>query len=301
MTTMRSFMRELAARHGDGPASAADTEAELREVAEELAAEAAVARPDAVHDEEDSYGRDIFLATPFLEILVMTWKPGDYSAIHDHGTAEWGLVLVLDEYEHARFTATDGVLTTVSRDIRPRLDLNRVTPSLIHQMGNVGSSTMRSVHVYGRSDASVSDAVTADTHLYAPWQSTTTVTDGPAFYPLALAGAADGPPGDAETSFRDAIELAARLARVVIAGDDAVQPSLQTVITNPAVADGLRRLRSRLSTSPSPSDLLDGAAVRRLADLLSTLEQRQGAAAGLASSGLFEELHAFDDARVNAV
>ena len=39
----------------------------------------------------DSYGRKMVHDGGFFEVMVMCWKPGDYSAIHDHGEAEFGV------------------------------------------------------------------------------------------------------------------------------------------------------------------------------------------------------------------
>ena len=47
---------------------------------------------DFSHPVRDSYGRQPVRIGANYELMVMSWLPGDYSAIHDHGAAEWGAV-----------------------------------------------------------------------------------------------------------------------------------------------------------------------------------------------------------------
>ena len=51
---------------------------------------------DIEHPAADSYGRKLVYNGGFFEIMVMSWKPGDYSAIHDHGYTSWGRCKYLD-------------------------------------------------------------------------------------------------------------------------------------------------------------------------------------------------------------
>ncbi|MBK8652429.1 MAG: hypothetical protein IPN20_00430 [Haliscomenobacter sp.] len=45
---------------------------------------------DFDHPDADSYGRKMAYKGPNFEIMVMSWKPGDFSSIHDHGHTQWG-------------------------------------------------------------------------------------------------------------------------------------------------------------------------------------------------------------------
>jgi len=51
----------------------------------------------------DSYGRKMVHNGSFFEIMIMSWRPGDYSGIHDHGKAEFGAVKTFGAAEHAIF------------------------------------------------------------------------------------------------------------------------------------------------------------------------------------------------------
>ena len=50
-----------------------------------LRAEDLTAWADFDHPVEDSYGRRLVYDGGDFEIMVMSWAPGDFSAIHDHG------------------------------------------------------------------------------------------------------------------------------------------------------------------------------------------------------------------------
>ena len=58
---------------------------------------------DFEHNKRDSYGRLLVHAGANFELMVMSWMPGDYSAIHDHGEAEWGAVRYYGSADHAVF------------------------------------------------------------------------------------------------------------------------------------------------------------------------------------------------------
>ena len=47
------------------------------------------------HCNTESYGRQLIKDTGNFKLLLMSWKPGDFTAIHNHGGAEWGCVCFL--------------------------------------------------------------------------------------------------------------------------------------------------------------------------------------------------------------
>ena len=65
----------------------------------------------------DSYGRKMVHNGGFFEVMIMSWRPGDYSGIHDHGKAEFGAVKIFGAAEHAIFKLEKQKLTTISREI----------------------------------------------------------------------------------------------------------------------------------------------------------------------------------------
>jgi predicted metal-dependent enzyme (double-stranded beta helix superfamily) len=104
---------------------------------------------DYYHPSEDSYGRQIVLHGGHYEIMVMTWLPGDISAIHDHGGAEWGLVKCFGHALHDCFRLTGMVLEEAGSRPYHYGDMAFIDASLIHQMGNLCSGPFLSLHVYG--------------------------------------------------------------------------------------------------------------------------------------------------------
>ena len=58
---------------------------------------------DYGHPASDSYGRRLIYQEGNFEMMAMSWAPGDFSAIHDHGHTQWGAVQVFGPAEHATF------------------------------------------------------------------------------------------------------------------------------------------------------------------------------------------------------
>ncbi len=137
---------------------------------------------DFDHPPTDSYGRKLVYDGGFFEIMVMSWRPGDVSAIHDHGYTQWGAVQVFGPAEHAVFLVEPESITTVSRN---RLSPGRVLAvnhELVHQMGNPGDSEFLTLHLYGSPTRTAS--VTADARVIDLSRQEIQYTDGGVFYAL---------------------------------------------------------------------------------------------------------------------
>ena len=104
---------------------------------------------DYNHPAADSYGRRLVKHGGHYEVMVMTWLPGDVSAIHDHGGAEWGAVQCFGQALHDTFRLSALRLHALESLPYQPGDLAFVDPTLIHQMGNQGSQPFLSLHVYG--------------------------------------------------------------------------------------------------------------------------------------------------------
>lgn len=104
---------------------------------------------DDLHDDNEGYGRKLIYDGGFFEVMCMTWLPGDYSAIHDHGAAQWGAVQVFGPAEHATFQFVDEILVTQARNQVKAKTVLGVAHELIHQMGNPTQETFLSLHIYG--------------------------------------------------------------------------------------------------------------------------------------------------------
>ncbi len=167
------------------------------------------------HPVSDGYGRSMVHQGENYELMVMTWMPGDFSAIHDHGATQWGAVLFLGTAEHATFSHDGDVLTTNEREAVFQGDINEVDHSMIHQMGNRDSAPFLSVHLYGCH--SKRHDITGDARIFDLFEQKIQFTDGGVFYGLPedqINRRIPGPRGDTETTIEHHQQMAARIARM---------------------------------------------------------------------------------------
>lgn len=134
------------------------------------------------HPVSDSYGRRLVHHGGHFELMVMSWRPGDFSAIHDHGQAEWGAVQCFGRAEHTTFRLVDGVLRLEREAPYTAGMVQRVSAGMIHQMGNAGPEPMLSLHVYGRAAASAN--ITAAARIFEVQEGCIQRTDGGVFFAL---------------------------------------------------------------------------------------------------------------------
>ncbi len=170
---------------------------------------------DFNHPQTDSYGRKLVHKAPNFEIMVMSWLPGDISAIHDHGFATWGAVQVFGENEHAIFKVEEGKITTLSRSNFKYGQIVGVEHNLVHQMGNMTNENILTLHIYGLEETKGS--VTGDANLYDIENNKIQIINGGVFYNLPteeIAEIVNGPKADFPTRLRDIVELGNRLARI---------------------------------------------------------------------------------------
>jgi predicted metal-dependent enzyme (double-stranded beta helix superfamily) len=137
---------------------------------------------DYNHPPEDGYGRKMAILDNRFEIMVMTWNPGDFSAIHDHGYTQWGAVQVFGNVMHHTFSDSGDEFRIIKKEILVDGAVIRVSHPLIHQMGNVTSRPYLTLHVYGCDD--YEGTVTADAKIYELENSLIKHTNGGAFYNL---------------------------------------------------------------------------------------------------------------------
>jgi cysteine dioxygenase len=167
---------------------------------------------DYDHPAEDSYGRRMIFKGPHFEIMAMSWRPGDFAAIHDHGYTQWGAVQMFGFAEHATFDVKDNRMYTSSRLVFQPGDVVGVNHDLIHQMGNKGTTPFMSLHVYGQ--AEVIESVTGDARVYDLLNNKILRVDGGVFFALPeqeVKRREDSPQADFPTRLRHLVELSLRL------------------------------------------------------------------------------------------
>ena len=135
------------------------------------------------HPVSDSYGRKLVFNGGHFEVMVMSWLPGDFSAIHDHGATEWGAVQCFGSAEHFIYQLSGSRLSSPeSAPYTPGL-VRAVDHSLIHQMGNKSSQPFLSLHVYGCAGAS--DSITGDARVFDLFENSIQHTDSGVFFNLS--------------------------------------------------------------------------------------------------------------------
>lgn len=171
---------------------------------------------DFEHSVADSYGRKLVYDGGHFEIMVMSWMPGDFSAIHDHGATQWGAVQCFGAAEHYIYRFTKGILRTLdTAHYRPGM-VRAVDHSLIHQMGNSGTEPFLSLHVYGC--AQPKGAITGNARIFDLLEETIQYTDGGVFFCLPDAQVNrrfSGVQGDLQTTLRHHQQMQARIRRIL--------------------------------------------------------------------------------------
>ena len=137
---------------------------------------------DLDHPAQDSYGRKLVKQGRNFELMVMSWLPGDYSAIHDHGIAEWGAVQYFGAADHMIFKEHHGILTTEARMTMSLHSVYAVDQSLIHLMGNPGETPFISLHLYGRENPA--EVITGNARIFDLWEQRIQHTNGGVFFGL---------------------------------------------------------------------------------------------------------------------
>ena len=168
----------------------------------------------------DSYGRKMVHDGGFFEVMVMCWKSGDYSAIHDHGKAEFGVVKVFGDTEHAAFKIVNQKLITLGRTTIEAGTTLEVAPALIHQMGNPGDSNFFSLHIYVNQTAEGN--ITGGSRIYDYSRNAILRVDGGAFYLLPeseIKSREPLPEADYSTRQRD-LKEAAKRAKAMKSGSE---------------------------------------------------------------------------------
>lgn len=135
---------------------------------------------DFNYPKNENYGRKVLYESQHLEILLMSWRPNAFSAIHDHGDIDFGAVQLLGNALHREFSLEKGLLEAVA-EYRPEPgDVFAVPPDLIHQMGNVGTLPMVSIHLYGSNEPKAK--IAADSRLFDTESGRILLTSGGAFF-----------------------------------------------------------------------------------------------------------------------
>jgi predicted metal-dependent enzyme (double-stranded beta helix superfamily) len=148
----------------------------------EVKVEDMMAYADFDHPIEDCYGRQLVYHGGKFEVMVMSWNPGDYSSIHNHGYTEWGVVQVFGDTHHFIYNFKDNCLSYAKRELLASGTAIKVNNALIHQMGNATTKPYLTLHVYGSN--SLDGSITADAQNFDLEFDRIAKTCGGAFFNL---------------------------------------------------------------------------------------------------------------------
>lgn len=189
------------------------------EIAKDILESAEISEEDMMpwadfdHPKEDGYGRIMVYDGGFFELMVMSWKVGDMSAIHDHGFTQWGAVKLFGNVEHAVFQIDENnKMSTVERKFHEPGTVLPVGHDLIHQMGNVGFPNYLTLHLYGCEGRE--ELVTGNSKLYDFNENKIHLTNGGVFFGLPESEIIDrkpSPTADFPTLARFKVEYLNRL------------------------------------------------------------------------------------------
>ena len=102
-----------------------------------------------------TYARNLACRTPFFELLVLCWRPGQESTIHDHGGALNAIRVFSGELTSRTFRRTGGASSSagpVAQDDEDRVRAGGRMIGLdrggIHQLANTSADDLVTIHVY---------------------------------------------------------------------------------------------------------------------------------------------------------
>jgi len=137
---------------------------------------------DYQHPEQEGYGRKMVYEEENFEILVMSWLPNDFSAIHNHGYTQWGAVQVFGNTSHYVYKYHDNHIKLIEKQTFKSNQIVLVTNEFIHQMGNQTSSPFFTLHIYGTNEPQ--EVITADSLIFEIENNRIVKTTGGAFFQL---------------------------------------------------------------------------------------------------------------------
>jgi cysteine dioxygenase len=103
----------------------------------------------------DSYARNLVCRTPFFELLVLCWRPGQESTVHDHAGSLNAIRVYSGKLTSRTFRRTRGPSSTAGPVVQ--IDEERVPADArmvgldrdgIHQLANTSADDLVTVHIY---------------------------------------------------------------------------------------------------------------------------------------------------------
>jgi predicted metal-dependent enzyme (double-stranded beta helix superfamily) len=99
--------------------------------------------------DEGTYARNLVLRTQTFELLVLCWRPGQRSTIHDHGGSVGVVRVYRGDLTSRLFSVAEGApATPISEDLAWPGAHAAVDRADVHQLANQSDRDVVTVHVY---------------------------------------------------------------------------------------------------------------------------------------------------------
>lgn len=131
------------------------------------------------HPFSESYGRNLIFDNGNFKIMLMSWRAGDFTAIHNHGYTEWGCVYFFGNATHRLYEMVNGWLKLVRSDCFEKGQCAPVCGELTHLMGNAESKDFTTLHIYGSNTRAKN--ISDNAKVIVPEQKKIVTTLGSAF------------------------------------------------------------------------------------------------------------------------
>jgi len=124
--------------------------ARMQDILDRLVVTTEAARPHALFA-DTRYARNLVHKDRHFEIMIMCWKAGQRSSIHDHAGSLGGIKILQGELTESLFgRAANGMIKSLSSADYAIEDTRVEETALIHQISNLQAETGKtvSVHIY---------------------------------------------------------------------------------------------------------------------------------------------------------
>jgi cysteine dioxygenase len=185
------------------------------------------------HHPSLSYGRNKIYEGRNFSVFIMSWLKNDFTAIHSHGTSDWGAVYFFGDMDHKLYRLSANNLKLADKSKIRAGSIVPVAGELIHAMGNMSNSPVLTLHIYG-TDQSATPA-NDDSSVFELEKRQVRITNGAAYINIADDLCRQTLPGvdtDAET-LTDYLQTILPFYKRINA-EDMVQ-NIDTLVGNPSL------------------------------------------------------------------
>lgn len=98
--------------------------------------------------QEECYARNTVFRNDHVELVVICWRPGQMSAVHDHGSSNCLYLVTEGTMVEERFALRDGKPEPVDERTFTRGDITIAAGDSIHRIHNRSDTDLVTIHIY---------------------------------------------------------------------------------------------------------------------------------------------------------